>query len=133
MGDLRDIRPEEFTTLEEFDEAIEFVDEECGHIEMQINSARGAAAQYGEYSDSDWYARATLALRLARSKKQKLAKKRAALAIMLKEQKHRERDLNRERIFINLCRDELPREQYLSLWKRVDELENATRESAENV
>ena len=41
MSNLKEIDPDTFTTLSEFDEAIEWVAEEYARIEMQITSAKG--------------------------------------------------------------------------------------------
>jgi hypothetical protein len=124
MGSLKEIEPDEFTTLTEFDKAIKFVAEECTRIEMQVTSAKGAAIQYGEYADSDWYARANAALRIAKAMKQELARKRADLARTIKDAQHVARSRTREKMFIDACREMLPHETYAAVWLRVDAMEN---------
>lgn len=120
MGNLKEINPAEFTTLAEFDDAIDIVNEECTHIEQQLNEAKGNAVQYGEYSEASWYAKATTAMKIARCLKQKLARKRADLAERLRAERNKQENENRERGFINACRHMLTKEQYLSIWEAVD-------------
>lgn len=120
MSDIKNIDPNGLATLEEFDCAIEFVAEECARIEMQIISAKGAAQQTGEYADSDWFARVNAALRMAKAKKQTLARKRADLA----KQKRKESQDTRERMFIEFSRALLPKDKYLAIWDEVDRAQN---------
>lgn len=121
MANVKAIDPDEFTTLAEFDDAIDFVAEECAKIEQQLLAVKGAAVQRGEYADADWYARANMALRLTKAKKQTLARKRADLSRSLKEAKQSDRT----QLFVVACREMLPKETYTALWQRVDEMEKS--------
>ncbi len=121
MGNLKEINPAEFTTLAEFDDAIDVVNEECTRIEQQLNEAKGNAIQYGEYSEAGWYAKATTAMKIAKALKQKLARKRADLAFRLRQEAHQKINDDRHRQFIAACRDMLPKEQYAALWQAVDD------------
>lgn len=117
-----DIRPTDITTVDECDKAIAFVVTECARIEMQLMSARGAAIQYGEYSESGWFARANAALKLARWLKQRLAVKRSELGKAVKASERSVGEIKKERLFIEVAKAKLPREVYLEIWDQVDSI-----------
>lgn len=123
MGVMQDIDPDLISTIEGFDSALEGVTAACAKIEMQLNFARENAARYGEMGEPGWHARATYALRSGRAKRDVLIRKRAELARRLREGAQANRDRSRERLFISACRELLPKETFLMLWRRVDEIE----------
>ena len=61
-----------------------------------------------------------MAFRLTKAKKQKLARKRADLARSLKEAEQVANNRDRMQLFIDVCRQMLPKETYAALWERVD-------------
>ncbi len=121
MGSLKDINPSQFTTLDEFDDAIDFVNEECTHIEQQLMESKGAALKYGDYSDPEWFSKAYSASKIARALKQKLARKRADFIRQMKTEEHKKTDAERSKGFIHACRQMLSKEQYLAIWQAVDD------------
>lgn len=121
MGSLKDINPSEFTALDEFDDAIDFVNEECNHIEQQIMEAKASALKYGDYSDPEWFSKACSANKIARALKQKLARKRADFVRELKAEEHKKTEIERTKGFIHACRQMLSKEQFLAVWQAVDD------------
>lgn len=66
-------------TLEECEALRDQLDADATRIKLQIDKAKGNAAQHGKYSDSNWYSRATAALRYMNKDRQRLQEHMARL------------------------------------------------------
>lgn len=70
--------------------------------------------------DIVWITQINLALKKGKATKHQLTLKRSALKRADKEARLAQKEALRERMFIDACREMLPRETYAALWDRVD-------------
>ena len=99
--------PQEMS-IEAIERRLGEVTEEIALIKAQIAEAKGIAAETGDYSDSDWFHRANLALRF---------KGREHQALQLefgkrRKEERRQRNDTFERAFIDAARDLLDADTY---------------------
>ena len=92
------------------------LDEECNEIQLQLDLAKAKAHTNGEYADPGWFARANYALRSRRSEFNQLnlrisVARKAEQATAQKQ---------RDRLFIDICRECLSKEDLASVWAKVD-------------
>lgn len=95
-------------------------------IKQQVQLAKGRAGATGDYSDHDWYARATAAIRILGSKHQKVLRDIAAIR---KEERAREHELHESTLearFVKVAKEALDPDVYRRLMDRA----RAEREAA---
>ncbi len=109
MGALLEIDPYNLYTLQEIDDAIAFVSEECADIEGQIENP-------DEEQTIGWLRRAKSSLGLAKSLKQRLQNRRADVASELRTQ----RASRVERMFMNVCKEIMSKEEFLTLVAKAE-------------
>jgi len=121
MGKEPNLNPDTFTTESEFDDALEHIDRTIRTIESQVLEAKGLAKKDRVYSDPSWWSRVNYALKRARAQRSAMQNRRGVFTRAQKKQVHGVEQGNRQRVFIDLCREMMSREQWLELWRRVDE------------
>lgn len=105
-----DIDPYEFTTVQECDEALLFVSEECEKIEEDL---RHPADEY----TFGWLRSAKGALHFGKELKQVLLRRRADINAAMKH----ERSCRVERAFMDLCKETMTKDQFLALVAKAEE------------
>lgn len=106
---LHEIDPYNLTTVQEIDEAVAYVIEECEQIEEDLRHPRD------EFTFG-WMRSAKNAVATGKGLKQRLQNRRADLVA---EVKH-ERQCRVEHIFMDLCREEMTKEQFLVLKAKAE-------------
>lgn len=106
-------------TLEKIEEDIKVLDEAMHAAEIDKVDE---LSKHELRRDIIWITQINLALKKAKATKHQLTLKRSAITRAEKEVKLAEKEAVRERMFIDACREILPRETYLALWDRVDRL-----------
>lgn len=112
----------------EFDHLAEAKDEELDSAIQTLQEAldeaeRDRADEIGRpvpKQDQAWLAESKIALRDGRAIRHQLTLRKAAIARSEKEAARLALEATRERIFIQACRDVLPKQTYQLLWDRVD-------------
>jgi len=117
------IRPEALAP-EHLIEARDFVERIMTTIDLQVAEIRADLGETGPVENGRWWAKATYAQR-------KKVKQRARLQTILGDINRRIRaerakqdaaaHVTRERVFIRLAKEFLTKEQFLDIWRRVDE------------
>lgn len=114
------LKSDQFTTIEEFDEAMEFLDFKIRDIETRILEWQTRAAVENVYADREWWVRAKFALKTAKAQRSAMQNRKGVFSRSEKRRLHAAQNESRERAFIDVCREVLPKEQYAALWDRVD-------------
>lgn len=122
MGNMAGIDPYELFTIQECDDAIAFVEQEVLDIESQLDNAPDDAT-------IGWARRAKASLQIGRGLKQRLQNRRADINKEAKQEYLRQRERDENQIFINICKETLPKEQFVEIWKKVRSI---SREYSEN-
>lgn len=91
------------------------LDEDISAMTMQIDTAKGAAIQHGEYSDYEWFTAVNNAMRSAKRTRQAVQERKGQLS-RLKKDRHRARIETR---FIDIARRVLPQETFVSIMEEA--------------
>jgi len=110
---------EDADTSEEIDAALKRLDEAMESIEWD---RADETAKLLELRDVTWIVEANAAIKRIKAVRHNLSVKKAAILRAEKEARRLEMEGTRERMFIDACREVLPKETYQMLWNRVDRL-----------
>ncbi len=105
-----EIDPYSLFTIEECDNAIAFVVQECADIEEQLEFP-------SEEATIGWIRRAKTSLQIGKGLKQRLQNRRGDITAEIRQVRARRHDA----IVANLCKEMLPKEQFQSICKLADE------------
>lgn len=106
-------------TLGEIEEDIKVLDDAMEAAEID---KADELTKHDLRRDIVWITQVNVALKKAKATKHQLTLKRSAITRAAKEAASKEKEAVRERMFIDACREMLPRETYLAIWDRVDGL-----------
>jgi hypothetical protein len=109
MGTMADIDPYELVTVQECDEAIALVLEECEQIEEDLRHP------HDDYTFG-WLRDAKHALAIGKGLKQRLQNRRGDISA---EVRH-ERNSRLERHFMEVCKETMTKEQFLTLVAKAE-------------
>jgi len=107
---------EDADTAEELDAKMNTLDEAIEALELD----RADENAKHDTRDIAWCVEATAALKRVKAVRHALSLKKAAINRAEKEKRRLEMEGTRERMFIDACREILPKETYQMLWTRVD-------------
>ena len=113
-GVYDDVDPD---TVHEIDEWLEVIDKALDAVELDKADELSKADQF---RDLVWIAKANSAAKRVKGVRHKLFTKKAHINKAIKETERLAHEEVRERMFIDACREMLPKSTYAALWDRVD-------------
>lgn len=109
-------------TLDELQSETDKLAESIASIKAQIETSR-ARKEKGMPTDYEWMGRARAALKFKGVEHQKMLRLVKNRKVETARKHKEEEDKRRERLFIEACKEMLDKETYLTIWNRVELLE----------